>query len=83
MRLFLSVRWCRNGGCAGTDENGSELSWDGTKWAIAETDTSNSCVSIDPMDASPAWVDDDDLPENRVRPCRHLFSLSLFLTRNA
>ncbi|KAL8283502.1 hypothetical protein RQP46_005605 [Phenoliferia psychrophenolica] len=49
--------------CGGMDPVRDD--WDGTKWAISETDTSNSCVSINPMDDSPAWVDDDDLPENR------------------
>jgi hypothetical protein len=39
--------------------------WDNTKWAVAETNTSSSCVSINPMSKKPVWVDDDDLPENR------------------
>jgi hypothetical protein len=41
-------------------------SWDGTKWAIANSPTSSSCVSINPMEAKPSWSDDDDLAENRV-----------------
>ena len=43
-------------------------SWNNKLWAIAETKTSNSCVSINPMDATPTWVDDDDLAVNRVSP---------------
>ncbi|KAK4701875.1 hypothetical protein P7C70_g4353, partial [Phenoliferia sp. Uapishka_3] len=39
--------------------------WNPNIWPIAETNTSNSCVSINPMDANPTWVDDDDLPQNR------------------
>lgn len=40
-------------------------SWNQNLWQIITTDTSSSCVSINPQDANPAWVDLDDLPENR------------------
>ncbi len=49
--------------CGGMDPERDD--WDTTKWAVAETSTSSSCVSIDPQAASPAWKDEDDLPENR------------------
>ncbi|KAL8291595.1 hypothetical protein RQP46_001853 [Phenoliferia psychrophenolica] len=49
--------------CGGMDPVRDD--WDNTKWAIVETDTSNSCVSINPQDKNPAWVDDDDLATNR------------------
>ncbi|KAM0746295.1 glyoxal oxidase [Meredithblackwellia eburnea MCA 4105] len=39
--------------------------WDNKKWAIVNTNTSSSCVSIQPLNKSPQWVDEDDLPENR------------------
>ncbi|SGY97902.1 BQ5605_C035g11431 [Microbotryum silenes-dioicae] len=40
--------------------------WDTTKWNIAATNTSSSCVYINPEDGSSAtWKNDDDLPENR------------------
>ncbi|SCV67301.1 BQ2448_5947 [Microbotryum intermedium] len=40
--------------------------WDTAKWNIAATNTSSSCVYINPEDGSSAtWQYDDDLPENR------------------
>lgn len=42
--------------------------WNQTLWKVIETPTLNSCVSIDPMDGKKAkWVDEEDLPEGRVR----------------
>ncbi|SCZ96460.1 BZ3500_MvSof-1268-A1-R1_Chr8-2g10207 [Microbotryum saponariae] len=38
--------------------------WDVTKWKIADTPTSKSCVSITPKDGA-KWVEEDDLPDNR------------------
>ena len=52
-------------------------SWDNKKWDIVNTATSTSCVSINPMEKKPVWIDDDDLPEGRVR------SLSLRLDRKS
>ncbi|KAM0748117.1 DUF1929-domain-containing protein [Meredithblackwellia eburnea MCA 4105] len=49
--------------CGGMDPVRDD--WDNTLWAIAQTNTSSSCVSINPMDTSPTWKDEDDLPENR------------------
>jgi hypothetical protein len=49
--------------CGGMDPVRDD--WDNTQWAISKTNTSNSCVSINPMDQNPVWVDDDNLPENR------------------
>ncbi|SGY98140.1 BQ5605_C035g11445 [Microbotryum silenes-dioicae] len=39
--------------------------WDVTQWDIADTPTSNSCVSITPKDGA-KWVEDDDLPQPRA-----------------
>ncbi|GAA5975977.1 hypothetical protein JCM21900_005509 [Sporobolomyces salmonicolor] len=49
--------------CGGMDPVRDD--WNQTLWAIAETDTSNSCVSIQPEAENPEYVDEDDLPENR------------------
>ncbi|KAK4703171.1 hypothetical protein P7C70_g3046, partial [Phenoliferia sp. Uapishka_3] len=49
--------------CGGMDPVRDD--WDNKKWDIVNTDTSNSCVSINPQDSSPKWIDDDDLAENR------------------
>jgi hypothetical protein len=40
-------------------------SWDPYQWDIVNTDTSSSCVSINPMDPEPTWIEEDNLPENR------------------
>jgi len=49
--------------CGGMDPERDD--WDGDKWEIASTNTSSSCVSIDPQADSPTWKDEDSLPENR------------------
>lgn len=49
--------------CGGMDPERDD--WNNKLWAIADTNTSSSCVSINPMDENPTWVDDDDLPQNR------------------
>lgn len=47
--------------------NPKDSNWNPDVWKIAETNTSSSCVSINPTEDNPTWADDDDLPENRVR----------------
>ncbi|BGP44159.1 hypothetical protein JCM10449v2_008223 [Rhodotorula kratochvilovae] len=49
--------------CGGMDPVRDD--WDQSKWAIVNTDTSKSCVSIAPDAKKPAYKDEDDLPENR------------------
>lgn len=49
------------------------------KWEVINTKTSTSCVSINPLDASPVYTDEDDLPEARgmgnfiILPDRRMF----------
>lgn len=49
--------------CGGMDPVRDD--WDNKLWDVVNTDTSNSCVSIAPDSASPNYVDEDPLPENR------------------
>ena len=49
--------------CGGMDPVRDD--WDTFKWKVVDTNTSSSCVSINPTEDNPQWVDDDDLPENR------------------
>ncbi|ORY73590.1 hypothetical protein BCR35DRAFT_333603 [Leucosporidium creatinivorum] len=50
--------------CGGMDPVRDD--WNQTAWAVVKTPTSNSCVSIAPMDGKKAkWIDEDDMPENR------------------
>lgn len=63
--------------CGGMDPKRDD--WNQLKWEVINTKTSTSCVSINPLDASPVYTDEDDLPEARgmgnfiILPDRRMF----------